>query len=328
MKKLLWISQRADICAKRAGCHCLHYFLSMVMLPVITMCVVPDRVSADQAAGMPKVLRTGFLQRVFYETDPRDAKAAIEVQGREVSRALGLNTPPKVNLYPDMPAMADALRRGELELVTMPSVEYLRIREAIPLIPGFVGANNNGLGTRYVIIVRSDSDIRTFTDLKGRSILLPPVVRHELSHIWLDVLLMKAGKGESSHFFRQVKESPKLSHAVMGVFLRQADAAVVTRSGLDTSRQLNPQLETQLTVLAESRNLSDGVTCLIPGTPEKFRNNLSKEIMRLNNTSGGRQMYTIFQSSGITPFKPEHLEGLEELLHEYDRLKQKTTKRK
>jgi ABC-type phosphate/phosphonate transport system substrate-binding protein len=292
----------------------------MVILPVITMCVVPVLVSAEQADGMPRVFRSGFLQRVFYETDPRDAKAAIEVQAREVTRSMGLNTPPQVTLYPDMSAMANALRRGELELVTMPTVEYLRIREMLPLIPSFVAANNNGLGTRYVIITRTDSDLRTFNDLKGKSLLLPPVAKHELSHLWLDVLLMKAGKGDSSHFFRQVKESPKITNAVMGVFLRQADAAIVTRAGLDTSRQLNPQLETQLTILAESRDLSDGVTCLIPGTPEKFRTILHKEIIRLNNTSGGRQMYTIFQSSGVTVFKPEHLEGLEELLRERNRL--------
>ena len=139
---------------------------------------------------------------------------------------------------------------------------------------------------------------------------------------------MKAGRRASDTFFRQSKESPKLFNAIMGVFLRQADAALVTRGALDTSRELNPQLQSQLTVLAESRNLSDGVTCLLPGTPEKFRSKLYREIIRLNDTSGGRQMYTIFQSSGIRPFKIQYLEGLEELISDNDRLKGNSLKRK
>jgi ABC-type phosphate/phosphonate transport system substrate-binding protein len=100
------------------------------------------------------------------------------------------------------------------------------------------------------------------------------------------------------------------------------------RAGLDTSRQLNPQMETQLTVIAESGNLSDGVTCLIPATPEKFRNSLYKAIMHLNESKGGRQMYTIFQSSGTVPFKHAYLDGLEELLREQSRLKTRSAKRK
>ncbi|NVN91763.1 MAG: PhnD/SsuA/transferrin family substrate-binding protein [Desulfuromonadales bacterium] len=306
----------------------LHTSLSLVILLGAILWVSPGYAAAEKNDGANKVLRTGFLQRVFYDIDPRDAKAALEVQSREISRSLGLNTPPQVLMFADMTAMTDALRLGELELATMPTVEYLRIRDSVPLIPSFVAASNNGQGTRYVVIARKDSGIRSFSDLKGKVILLPPMIRHELSHIWLDVLLMKTGKGNRDVFFKQVKESPKVSHAIMAIFLRQANAAIITRAGLDTSRKLNPQLETQLTVLTESRNLSDGITCLIPTTPEKFRDKLSKAIFRLNDSSGGRHMFSIFQSSGIAPFKPTFLEGLEELLLEYNHLKLKVAKRK
>ena len=302
--------------------------LSLVLV-VLLAGLFPTLVAAAEPSGvMPKTLRCGFLQRVFYDTDPRDAKAAIEVQGREISRSLGLNTPPQVVLFPDLPSMSTALRHGDLEMVTMPTIEYLNLRKTIPMIPAFVAANNGGLGTRYVIIARKESGIRSFADLKGKSILLPSVIKHESGQLWLEVLLMRAGKGTRDPFFRQAKESPKLFNAIMGVFLRQADAAVVTRSVLDTSRQLNPQLENQLMVVAESGNLSDGVTCLIPATPETFRNKLYREVLRLNDTSGGRQMYTIFQSSGVTPFKTQFLVGLEELVDEHNRLSGTLTKRK
>ena len=290
---------------------------------------LPGPVAAEPSGGgMPKMLRTGFLQRVFAETDPRDAKAVLEIQGREVSRALGLGSATQVTIFPDMQAMSAALRRGELELVTMPTIEYLKLRKTVPLIPSFVAANNGGLGTRYLIITRKDSGIRTFADLRGRSMQLPSLANHELGQLWLDFLLLKAGKGARVSFFSQVKEPSRMFNAIMGVFLRQTDAAVITRAVLDASRQLNPQLEAQLTVVAESQNLSEGVTCLIPGTPEKFRNQLSREIIRLNDTSGGRQMYTIFQSSGIRPFNAACLEGLEELVNDYDRLKALSGRRK
>jgi len=288
---------------------------------------LPGSVAAEPGETMPKMLRVGFLQRMFSDLDPRDAKAAIEVQTQGLSRSLGLRSA-QVTIFPDMQSMSAALRRGELEVVSMPGVEYLKLRKTIPLIPSFVVEHNNGLGIGYVIITRKDSGIRSFADLRGRSMLLPSVAIHDQGQLWLDVLLLKAGKGARGSFFGQVKEPARLFNAIMGVFLRQADAAVVTRAALDVSRQLNPQLETQLTVVAESRNLNEAVICLMPETPEKFRNQVYKEMIRLNDTSGGRQMYTIFQSSGVRPFSAASLEGLEELVTEHDRLIKLSGRRK
>jgi len=139
---------------------------------------------------------------------------------------------------------------------------------------------------------------------------------------------MKAGRGWRDTFFSQVKETSKTSNAIMGVFFRQADCAIVTRGGLDTSRQLNPQMETQLMVLAESPILSDSVVCLVPGTSDKYRKNIYKAMLTLNESKSGKQLYTIFQTNGITPFKAEYLEGLEGLLREHKRLKVNTVMRK
>jgi ABC-type phosphate/phosphonate transport system substrate-binding protein len=114
----------------------------------------------------------------------------------------------------------------------------------------------------------------------------------------------------------------------MGVFFKQADAALVTRTGFNTSCELNPQLAAQLTILTESPNLGDAVVCLIPGTAEKFRTKIYNAMLQLNETKSGKQIYTIFQTNGITPFKEEYLEGLENLISEHKRLKAKSATRK
>jgi len=283
---------------------------------------------ADQGNELTKGLRSGFLSRIFSDIDPRDAQATLEILTREISRNMGLSTTPRVIIYPSIEAMTCAIRNGELDIISMPTVEYLRIRDTVPLIPSFVGAHNNGMGTKYILIARHDSGIRSFSDLKGKTILLPQANKHEESHVWLDVLLMKEGKTNINAFFSRVKEFPKISHAIMGVFFRQADGAIVTRAGLDANMALNPQIGRQLTVIAESPFLSDGVTCLLPTASETFRRTVGKAIMKLNESTTGRQLFTIFQTSGTVPFKSAYLEGLEELLREQSRLKTKSAKRK
>lgn len=283
--------------------------------------------ATEQHGQLPKVFRTGFLQNVFADTDPRDAKIVLEMHSREIARDLGLNLTAKVVFFSDIGPMLDAIRNGELELASLPSLDYLRIRKKVSLIPSFVGTNIANKGIHYLVITRKDSGISSFAELKGRSILLPPAATYEPARLWLDVLLLKEGKERRDAFFGQVKESPKISKAIMGVFFRQADAAIVTRSGFDVSRQLNPQLDAQLMVLAESPNLCDLVVCMLPGTSKKFRDDLSRSVIRLNDTKTGRQMYTIFQSGGMALFKPEYLDGLEELLREHDRLLARKSKR-
>lgn len=303
-----------------AGCVILAAaFLMVASLPV--------PISAGQGDSMPKVLRAGFLSRVFSDIDPRDAQATLELLTRELSRNMGLNTTPKAIVFPDTKSMADAIRRGELDLVSLPTIEYLRIRETVSLIPSFVGAHNNGMGTRYVLITRSDSGFRSISDFKGKTFFVPSANKHEAGHVWLDVLVMKEGKGNPATFFRQVKEAAKVSQAIMGVFFRQADGAIVTRAGLDASRLLNPQLDRQLVVLAESHNLSDGITCFPATASEKTRRTMANAVTQLSNSTTGRQLFTIFQTSGTIPFRPAFLEGIEDLLREQRRLKAKTTKR-
>ena len=300
-----------------------------LLLLAVLHCTSSVCVAAEHDDDHQKFFRTGFIQRVFSNIDLRDARAVLELHSREVSRLIGMkDLTPKVVMFTDMDAMTDALRKGELEMAAIPSLDFLRVRNSIPLIPAFVGVGTYGQGVQYVLITRKDNGIRSFSDLRGKSVMLPPTHKNDSSRIWLDVLLMKEGRGARDAFFGQVREGPKVSAAVMGVFFRQVDSAIVTRGVLDTSSQLNPQIGIQLGVLAESPILSDSIVCLLPGTSEKLRKNIYQAMLTLNGSKSGKQIYTIFQTNGITPFKPEYLEGFEQLLREYKHLKEKILMRK
>ena len=317
--------QLANVTALRQrACLSLTLFL---LLSVAMLCVLPICDAADLDEGMPTQFRTGFMKNIFSNTDPRDASAVLEMHSREIARHLGLDITASVSMFSDIDTMIDAIRKSRLELVAMPSLDYLHNRKRVTLFPSFVGSNIASQGIHFVVITRKDSGIRSFSDLKGKTLLLPAFSIYEPSHLWLEVLLMKTGNEGRDTFFAKVNELPKISKAIMGVFFRQADAAIVTRASLDTSRQLNPQLETQLVVLAESPNLCDIVVCMLPNTSKKFRRDLNKAMITLSNSASGRQMYTIFQSGGMSVFKQEYMDGLEELVNEHARLLAKKSKR-
>lgn len=284
--------------------------------------------AAEPGDDLPKVLRAGFLARVFIDVDYRDTKAATELIAREISHNLGLSETPRIIVYPNLKSMTDAVRRGDVDMATLPSIDYLRVRDTGLLVPAVVGSHNNGRGSRFVLIARHDSGMRSVADLRGKTILLLPEHKHEASTIWLDILIMKEAKTQRRNFFSREKESSRVSLSIMGVFFRQVDAAVVTRAAYDTSKLLNPQLERELIVIRESNDLADGVTCFSAAISAKSRDSLLKAILKVNETARGRQLYTIFHTSGTTPFKLSNLAGLEHLLRERDLLATKTATRK
>ena len=55
--------------------------------------------AAEKDDGSPQLFRTGFIQNAMMNTDPRDAKAVLEVHGREISRQIGSPLTVKVVLF-------------------------------------------------------------------------------------------------------------------------------------------------------------------------------------------------------------------------------------
>ncbi len=305
---------------------------TVISLITLLLCLAiflnPESSLAGDRNDLPHVLRNGFVMKVIADVDQRDAQATLELLTGRISRNLGLNTTPRVTIFPDMKRLMEAVRRDELEVISIPSIDYLRLRDRGMLLPVFVPMHVDGTGLHFLLITRADSGIRSLADLRGKTVLAISSSKLEVGHVWLENLLLKEAKESPASFFRQFKETAKLSQAIMGVFFRQADAALVTRAGLDSAKLLNPQIERQLRVIAESNELSDSITCFPAKSSEKMRRALLNAVLKITDDPSGKQLLTILQSSGITLFKPSHFAGLEELLREESRLRAKLARKR
>jgi ABC-type phosphate/phosphonate transport system substrate-binding protein len=292
----------------------------ILLLAFLLPAFEPGPLWAGQSPPPARALTVGFSARVFPDVDQRDARIAMEMWTKELARVMGVGFLSQTRIFTNTSELLDAVKRGELSFVTLSAVEYVNVRDRAPMTPVIVNAVNAGKGRQYVLVVRKDSGIRSMPELGNRSIALLSSSRHELSHTWLDVQLMKTGNPGHASFFRQVKEVSSASQAIMGVFFKQSDAALVSRSSLETSRTLNPQIGQQLTVIAESKGLLGDICCIPDMVDEKLKTVMKNATLHLHETAVGRQIFTLFQTDQIIAFHPSYLEGTVELLRERDQL--------
>jgi ABC-type phosphate/phosphonate transport system substrate-binding protein len=329
VKKIIMTYFRSRKLRATAGDHTVPFpvFSLFLTLAIILLGQVTF-VFADQWNEITSPLRVGFSSRVFPDVDQRDAQVAMELWTRELARGMGIKATPVTVIYKSTADLLEAVKRGELTVATLSAIEYLQIRDRAPMTPVIIAANNAGYARQYVLIARRGSGIRSISDLRGKTIIIPSSIKYEASHIWLHVLLLREVGKDRALFFRQVLESSAASKSILKVFFNQADAAVVSRGALETSKVLNPQIGRKLTVLAESKPLHGDITCVPDMVSEKLKHSITNSALHLHETTVGRQIFTLFQIEKVIPYQSTYLQGLIALLEEQAYLKSKQPKRR
>lgn len=281
---------------------------------------------AEQAGNAGDELRVAFTAGVFPEVDQRDAKAAMQIWTKQLSVGMGIKPGARAVFFNRTEDMIAAVNRGELALVILPVVEYLRFRNAAAMRPAIVSQSIEGGKRRFVLVVRRDSGIKTVKDLRGKSLLLPSRKTNSVGHIWIDVLLLGEGLPDAAKHCKYTRESVSASQSLMSVFFKQSDAAVTTRGAFEIAGALNPQITEHLFIMAESDALLGDVTCFPNNVGGSVRRSVENAAFRLHENIIGKQVCTLFQIDRTIPFQPSHLAGLEKLLRERERLTVKASK--
>ncbi len=170
----------------------------------------------------------------------------------------------------------------------------------------------------YILLVRKDSGIITIADLRGKKIALFAAGEpFRLVDIWCDVLLAENGLEAKESFFGSIKKVDKASQGILPVFFKQVDGAIVPRSFLEMSIELNPQLGKQLTVLAASPRLVPGLICIRKSFDPLLKADYVAKAVELHEEPGSRQTFIIFRVNRLMPWKDSYLENVRKLLEKH-----------
>ncbi|MCK5327016.1 MAG: PhnD/SsuA/transferrin family substrate-binding protein [Candidatus Latescibacteria bacterium] len=276
---------------------------------------------SEDGLSPDRMLRIGFSKSYFSDVGVRDAKAAIEVWAKEVVGTAVAHYTPSAVVFSTLRSMENAIRNGEVEMITLRSPDYLRIKDKVALEPVAIATVTETVGDEYVLLVHRDRDITGIGQLKDGAVFMQKMGQSSVARMWLDILLMKEGFFEKAPFFVRIEEVKKESQGVLKVFFKQAVACVVRRSTYDTMSELNPQIREQLTVLMRSPRYATDVFCFTNSLHGTDREHLKKACLRLERFPTGRQILTLFKQGRVLPFKSSYLESVEELFREYQDIK-------
>jgi ABC-type phosphate/phosphonate transport system substrate-binding protein len=315
---------RLEACRRRGAAR--PGFILLVMLACAIVTTV--RMSGQPQGNLKKDIALGFSQSLFVEQDLRDATAALEIYAEEFSKKVGQKSTAKISLYDNLPSYIDAVRKGECTVACMGVMDYFRMKNECTLEPAIVPTSRGGFLEDRIVIVHKDAGIRDLLMLKNKSIAFSKGTRSEITMKWLTVELHRLKERQSNAYLTRTTLTKNEEQAVMSVFFRQTDAAIVMSKTLETMMEQNPQLKRDLAIIARSPGYIFSIVCFAPGMDEHQKRNVRDASLTMSNVQSGKQILRLFRYDGAKLFDPSDISSALELEQQYQQIQKMTGKKK
>jgi ABC-type phosphate/phosphonate transport system substrate-binding protein len=264
-------------------------------------------------------LRIAISESIAGEVNSNDLRAAVRAWADSLARGTGIRIEPELCTTEQL---MQRVRNQQVDGFSVNFLEFARVasyasRELV------LEAADVTDGPEFMLLVHQSGGIHNLADLRGRSLLLYQNPRTCMDRMWLDTQLAAAHLGAAEAVMGRIESSTKLARVVLPVFFRQADACLVTRQGYSTMCELNPQLAKQLRPLATSPKLVMTMMAFHKDSPLETKRRFVAAVTGLHQTVAGRQALMLFGATQLVPADISALRTSFDLLHTYERLKDK-----
>jgi ABC-type phosphate/phosphonate transport system substrate-binding protein len=223
-------------------------------------------------------------------------------------------------VFADVEQMKSSLNSSAVDLIAMSTIDYVQSESKMKARPSFTYSAGGQVEVDYLLLVHKDSNIHSIRDLKNKRIAITSRERNNLAPLWIDILLVKAELKTSSECLVSLKSVNKSAQAVLPVFFRQMDAAIVSRQAFETSSILNPQLAKNLIVIATSPPLVPVMVVMRDSLVESQKALFLERALKLHETPRGLQTLTTSKLDRMAVWKSEYAVNVRKLVEEHEKL--------
>ena len=289
-------------------------FLGWAMA-LLCLVMAPFQIAAQEVGLQPITLHVGFTRASFRIVNASDATAAFRVFAQTAGRKRGYALDTDAQVFDNSAACEAEIKKGAINMAILDSWDFLGMDIHQVMEPVFVSKEQGSFFKEYLLLVHRDSGLTRLADLRGKELMVLEGKGGSLSRAWLDSLLLEQHLGAKETFFSKLEPTFKSSSAVLPVFFGAKPVCMVDRSGFQVMSELNPQVGSNLVILAVSEPYVATITCLSKSgwNSARARQDVIDAIAELHLEPNGRQVLTMFKLEQVVPFKEEYLDSARKL---------------
>jgi hypothetical protein len=268
----------------------------------------------------------GYSAHIFKDIDLTEAKAVTSVLIQQIINDWAINLNSHVVIYDNIDALRKDIHEKKVDIFAVTTPEYFLLRNQVDATPFLTYKLSDRTFDRMLLVSRIDARVRSIIELKRKKIAVYTNLSDEfnLPSLWLTTLVLKSGGNYGDEYASSVYKVRKGINAISDVFFRKADAAVVPERDFDISKELNPQIGAQLSVIDSSKYMLYSVLCYTEKLatamkPYKDCNmqSIADMLCNTNKTAKGKQFLSIFRITNFIPFESEYLKDTETLFNDF-----------
>jgi hypothetical protein len=298
----------------------------LVVPVIIAICGMPaasDAESDGDPPHEPHIIRMGSIFDTMPGVNTEDARMAMEMLMRNIVVRNGGRFNIRLDFLMEVDQAAEKIIADRYDLVVLPGLDYLRIKDKVALAPRLVLSRVESPTEPLVLVTLRGETMKTLA-MKDKRILIIDVGRAgEIAKLWLDTVLLEAGLGPSHQFFTEIRRSQKPSRSILPVFFGQVTACVVPENALYVMNELNPQIGRKVQVLKRSENLVTLLLCATSWADQEDVEMVVQEGINAIHDPKSRQALTMVQMNRFFLFQPEYIAGTVELYDRFQHTREK-----
>ena len=278
----------------------------------------PATPAGNDTGGKKKQIIMGGTTLGIRTTAQQDMEIAFNVAVREYLKSS--DTDLKIVIFPSTQELYAAFDKREIDGIFGTPIEYLGRETQYGKDIMALGHRSAGVKQSFVLIARSGDGIGRIDDLKDKRLTLARY--QDIEEVYLNTLLLKAGLAEIPGFFSARIEAKNSNIAIMDVFFNKSDITIVLEREFATAIELNPQLGRKLFILSRSPPLVPAMGSVRKDIDRESIAALKTALKRYGNNDKGNRVLSASQASSIEDISTEDVQGVRDLLREYQSLRQ------
>jgi len=256
-----------------------------------------------------EVLHFGYDTEQFVRYNKKDTILAISIWLDEIAAGTGYDI--DAISYDDVREMVRDLKAKKLDFVTTSALNFVRFFDKDDLADGFSGSDSESGVHDLMLIVKAEASTGSWQWLSEAKVY--GLEGSEISKLYFRQCLWENAVEDHVRWI----ETKNYQQALLKLFFRQGDAAIVTKKAFSLAVEMNPQMKRRLRVFDVSP-LSDATPSFFrKGVDQKMVHAITKAAIALPKSVRGEQLLEVFRADSIIKVPVSDLELTEKAYKVY-----------